>query len=127
MPSKSIYIVIDALRYDLVRNKKVREKLFPALDKIINRGFLIKAVANAQATQFVLPSLFSSSYPLDYGGYNYGIRNRNSYVEDIKKKKIKTYMMSTCNQMGIGNGYDRGFDEVYTTNDYRLILEQKIN
>ena len=35
--------------------------------------------------------------------------------------------MSTCNQMGIGNGYDRGFDEVHTTNDYRLILEQKIN
>ena len=87
----------------------------------------MKAVANAQSTQFVLPSLWSSSYPLDYGGYDTGIRNRHSYIKDIKKNKIKTYLMSTCNQMGVGNGYDEGFDEVYTTNDFRLIIEQKIN
>ena len=35
--------------------------------------------------------------------------------------------MSTCNQMGGGNGYEKGFDKVFTTNDYRLIIEQKIN
>ena len=35
--------------------------------------------------------------------------------------------MSTCNGMGEGNGYDKGFDQVMTTNDYRLIIEQKLN
>ena len=124
---KSIFLIVDALRYDLISSQKVRKKLFPAFDKIIKRGFLKKAVANAQSTQFVLPSLFSSSYPLDYGGYNYGIRDRKSYIQDIKKRNTRTYLMSTCNQMGIGNGYDKGFDEVYTTNDYRLIIEHKIN
>ena len=29
--------------------------------------------------------------------------------------------------MGIGNSYDRGFDEILTTFDFRLLIEQKIN
>ena len=127
MKNKTIYIIIDALRYDLLENKNVRNILFPNISKLIKKGFIKKAVANAQSTQFVLPSLFSSTYPLDHGGYNYGIRNRRSYIQDIKKNKIKTYLMSTCNQMGVGNGYDKGFDHVLTTNDYRLVIEQKIN
>ena len=36
-------------------------------------------------------------------------------------------MFSTCNQMGIGTSYDRGFDEIYTTFDLRILIEQKIN
>ena len=70
MYSKSMFIIIDALRYDLLHNRTSRKALFPNLNKIISRGFLTKAIANAQATQFVLPSLFSSTYPLDHGGYN---------------------------------------------------------
>ena len=127
MKKKSIFIIIDALRHDLLHNKSVRKKLFPTINSILSRGFITKAVANAQSTQFVLPSLFSSSYPLDHGGYNFGIRHRVSYIEQLKKNKFKTYIVSTCNQMGIGNGYDRAVDKVFTTNDYRLIIEQKIN
>lgn len=85
--NKTLFIVIDALRYDVFTNNAVRARLFPNLNKVIKKGFLIKAIANAQSTQFVLPSLFSSTYPLDHGGYNYGVRNRNSYIEDLKKKK----------------------------------------
>ena len=36
-------------------------------------------------------------------------------------------MISSCNQMGIGTSYDRGFDEILTTFDFRLLIEQKIN
>lgn len=127
MKTKSIFIIVDALRYDLLKNDVARKRLFPAINSLLKKGFIIKAVANGQSTQFVLPSIFSSSYPLDYGGYNFGIRYRKSYIEALKNNKFKTYMMSTCNQMGIGNGYDKGVDNVYTTNDYRLIIEQKIN
>ena len=87
MKNKTIYIIIDALRYDLFEDPDVRSILFPNINNLIKRGFIKKAVANAQSTQFVLPSLFSSTYPLDHGGYNYGIRNRYSYVQEIKKKK----------------------------------------
>ena len=36
-------------------------------------------------------------------------------------------MVSSCRQMGIGASYDRGFDEILTTFDFRLLIEQKIN
>ena len=35
-------------------------------------------------------------------------------------------MISSCNQMGIGTSYDRGFDEILTTFDFRLLIEQKL-
>lgn len=122
---KSILLIIDALRYDIVDNKK----LYPVLSSLIKKGVYKKVIANACSTQFVLPSIFSSTYPLDNGGYNFGIRDRkSSYIESIKKKyNRKTIMISNCNQMGIGNSYDRGFDEILTTYDFRLIIEQRIN
>ena len=126
---KSIYLVIDAMRFDSVKDDLRSKKLYPHLVQLAEKGTLKKVVANAQATQFVLPSMFSLTYPLDNGGYNYGIRNRKcSYAETIKNKlKRKTIMFSTCNQMGIGTSYDRGFDEIYTTFDLRILIEQKIN
>ena len=122
---KSIMIIIDALRYDAINNKR----LFPTLYKLSKKGIFKKAIANSCSTQFVLPSIFSLTYPLDNGGYNSGIRNRKaSYIESIKKKfNRKILMISSCNQMGIGTSYDRGFDEIFTTFDFRLLIEQKIN
>tara|TARA_X000000950_G_scaffold289113_1_gene409853 strand:+ start:2626 stop:4263 length:1638 start_codon:yes stop_codon:yes gene_type:complete len=122
---KSIMLVIDALRYDTVNNSF----LYPTLSQLIKNGIYKKVIANACSTQFVLPSLFSLTYPLDNGGYNFGIRDRkSSYVESIKRKyKRKIIMISSCNQMGIGTSYDRGFDEILTTFDFRLLIEQKIN
>ena len=80
---KSILLIIDALRYDIVDNKK----LYPVLSSLIKKGVYKKVIANACSTQFVLPSIFSSTYPLDNGGYNFGIRDRkSSYIEFIKKK-----------------------------------------
>ena len=128
MYKKALYIIVDALRYDTLSDKDSSSYLFPTMSKLVNDGFLKKVVTNAQSTQFVLPSLFSLTYPLDYGGYNSGIRERPaSYVECIKKNKIKTLLMACCNQMGVGMGYDRGFDEVLTTMDFRLLIEQKIS
>ena len=97
--------------------------------KVAKKGSYNKVIANACSTQLVLQSIFSLTYPLDNGGYNFGIRDRKlSYIEAIKKKlKRKTILISSCNAMGIGNSYDRGFDEILTTFDFRLLIEQKIN
>ena len=125
---KAMYIILDALRFDALENENFSSYLFPTLSKLAESGIATKVVTNAQSTQFVLPSLFSLTYPLDYGGYNTGIRERPaSFVECIQKSNIKTLLMSTCNQMGVGTGYNRGFDEVLTTADFRLLIEQKIS
>jgi hypothetical protein len=96
--------------------------------RLADRGFVRKVITNAQSTQFVMPSLFSQSYPLDHGGYNNGIRERPaSYAESLHAAGFETHLMASCNQLGMTLGYDRGFDQVHTTNDYRLIIEQRIN
>jgi hypothetical protein len=107
----------------------IMKKCFLLYISYLKKDFFKKAIANSCSTQFVLPSIFSLTYPLDNGGYNSGIRNRkSSYVESIKKKyNRKILMLSSCNQMGVGTSYDRGFDEILTTFDFRLLIEQKIN
>ena len=85
------------------------------------------AVANAQATQFVLPALFSLTYPLDHGGYNSGIRHRpRSYAEQLADAGYSTQMMASCNVLGITHGYDRGFSEMHTAMDARAVLAHLI-
>ena len=76
----------------------------------------------------MLPSLFSMTYPLDEG-YNYGIRYSVNLLtlKVLKKYNRNTILISSCNAMGIGTSFDRGFDEILTTFDFRLLIEQKIN
>jgi hypothetical protein len=111
-----------------MQNAKARKFLFPNLDKIINNGVLCRATSNAQCTQFVMPSIFCQSYPLDYNGYNDGILHRPcSYIELINKEGYETQLLSSCNQLGLSYGYNRGFDRMKTTIDYRVVLEQRIS
>ena len=116
------------MRYDIFENLKDSKFLYPSITKLASKGYIRKVVTNAQSTQFVLPALFSLTYPLDYGGYNFGIRHRKeSYIETIKKKKKNlTLLIASCNQMSVGQSYERGFDQVLTTHDFRILLEQKI-
>lgn len=123
-----IFFVIDALRYDAVENEKKRKYLFPNLSKIAEKSSLLKCIANSRSTQFTLPSLFTLSYPLDYGGYDVGIRKRPITVaEFLKKNKYQTCFISNCNQIGVTGGYDRGFDELKSSIDFNTLLEQRIS
>lgn len=125
---KALFLLIDALRYDVLADEAGREVLVPNLAKLAKHGFVRRVVANAQSTQFVMPSLFTQTYPLDHGGYNNGIRGRpKCFVESLKEAGYETHVMATCNQLGVTLGYDRGFDTIRTTTDYRTILEQRIS
>ena len=77
-----VFFLIDSLRYDIISNFELNKNLFPNFYKIYKKSSLYHCVSNSRSTQFVLPSLFSLSYPLDYGGYDTGIRRRPlSFVE----------------------------------------------
>ena len=65
-PKKALFLLIDAMRYDVLSDPVARRFLFPNMARLIDRGFVRRVVTNAQSTQFVMPSLFSLSYPLDY-------------------------------------------------------------
>ena len=75
-----------------------------------------------------MPSLFTLSYPLDYGGYDNGVRDRPLTVaEFLKENGYKTCFISNCNQIGVTGGYDRGFDSSKATVDFKTLLEQRIS
>lgn len=123
----ALFLLIDALRYDVLADPDARRFLAPNLSHLAERGFVRRVITNAQSTQFVVPSLFSLTYPLDYGGYNNGIRERpQSFVETLKGAGFETHLLASCNQLGVATGYGRGFDTVRTTSDFRVLLEQRI-
>lgn len=126
-PKNALFLLIDALRYDVLADPEARRFLTPNLDRLAARGFVRRVVTNAQSTQFVMPSLFSLTYPLDHGGYNHGIRERpRSFVESLRDAGFETHLLASCNQLGVATGYGRGFDTVRTTSDFRVLLEQRI-
>ena len=123
MRKNGIFFVIDALRYDIFSDLDAARALAPNMCVLADQGAVRRAVANAPATQFVMPSLVSQTYPLDYGGYNSGIRTRpRSYAEQLQELGYSTQMMASCTQLGITHGYERGFDGLHTAQDCRLIL-----
>lgn len=127
MHKNGIFFVIDGLRYDVVSELENAREVVPNLAEIAANGSVTRTVANAQATQFVLPALFSLTYPLDYGGYNNGIRHRpRSYAEQLRDAGYSTQMMASCNVLGITHGYDRGFEGMHTAIDTRVVLAHLI-
>ena len=127
-PKKALFFLVDALRYDARSNLDAAKAIAPNMARLAERGIIHKCVTNAQSTQFFLPSLFTQTYPLDYGGYNNGMRERPlSFVESLKAAGFETHLMSSSNQIGVTLDFDRGFDTVRTTTDYRTLLEQRIS
>lgn len=124
----AIFLLIDSLRYDVVSMPDSLRAIAPNLARIAEKGFARRVVANAQSTQFVMPSLFSQSYPLDHGGYNNGIRERPaSFVECLSEAGYHSHLVSACNQIGITLGFNRGFGVVHAAVDYRHILSYRID
>jgi hypothetical protein len=124
----ALFLLIDAMRFDTMADPVAAKFLFPNLAKIAAKGSVSRVVANAQSTQFIMPSLFSLTYPLDHGGYDTGIRLRpRSFVEVLKEAGWKTRKIVTVNQLGVSHGYERGFDTVKTATDFRIVLEHNLD
>ena len=109
-----VFLIIDSLRWDTVNDLDKARALWPHLARLVERGWTRRIVVNASATMFVMPAVFSQSYPLDHGGYNFGVRDRPaSFVEMLQKAGYDTTQFLTCNQLGAGSGYERGFNQIF--------------
>ena len=77
MKKNVIFLVVDALRHDRIATLGYKYKITPNLDKICKEGFSANNhFANGCPTQMSFPSIFSSTYCLDFGGFNSGIKNK---------------------------------------------------
>lgn len=119
-----LFLLIDSLRYD--RTGMSGYRLSPSLfmDQLFERGLsATNAFSVGCPTQFAFPGIFSSTLPLDFGGYEFGIRDRPlSFVESLQRAGYHTGGFIT-GAWGAGFfGYDRGFDEFHHLFDIRLFL-----
>ncbi|MBT4039753.1 MAG: sulfatase-like hydrolase/transferase [Rhodospirillales bacterium] len=124
MKRNAFFLIIDALRYDAVADPNVRALLMPTLSQFVNEGVIKSLTTNGQVTQFVAPSIFTSTYPLDFGGYNSGLLNRPaSFVELMKNAGLTTCMFEGHDIDGPHGAVERGFGSAEVFYDKRLLLE----
>jgi arylsulfatase A-like enzyme len=106
-----IIILIDALRYDRLFYGGYEYNLTPNLNKIIKDSFFFKNhFANGCPTSVSFPSIFTSTFPLDHGGYNLGIKDRpKTFSEIFYKNGYDTFGVTSAHPSGNHFYYNRGF------------------
>ncbi|CAB1075342.1 hypothetical protein JY97_00990 [Alkalispirochaeta odontotermitis] len=115
MPLPNIlFITVDALRADRMGFQGYAKNTTPVLDSIINQSYWCKNLfCLAGSTEPSFPSIFSSTRPLSYGGYDQGIARRpNSLPETLKAAGYDTIHLLTFPWVRSTYGYERGVDRV---------------
>ena len=87
---KNIFLIlIDGCEFNVFENEKFSKKIAPNIHRLIEKGILKKIFTNGMVTQVSMPSILTQTYPLDYKGYNFGIKYRpRKYCRIILKKKV---------------------------------------
>ena len=106
-----IIILIDALRYDRLISGGYKFNLTPNLNKIISHStFLKNHHANGCPTSVSFPSIFTSTYPLDFNGYDRGIKDRpKTFAEIFSENGYDTFGVTSAHPSGDHFYYNRGF------------------
>lgn len=118
-----LFVLMDGCEYSIFANPEEGKALAPNLSKLIDQGMVQRLVANGMITQVSLPTILTQTYPFDYGGYNYGIKNRpRSLIEDLKASDYETYFLCSSDITGPNRNYERGCDVVRRINDINDVL-----
>jgi membrane-anchored protein YejM (alkaline phosphatase superfamily) len=128
MKKNLLIILIDALRFDRLVAGGYKYNLTPNLNKIIKKGTLLtNHYANGCPTQVSFPSIFTSTYPLDFKGYEKGIKNRpKTFAEVFKNNGYQTFGLTTAHTSGDHFGYHRGFDNYENLLDFYQWFRQNL-
>ncbi len=96
MKIKNIFLIlIDALRYDFIKDHE-HTNTIPNINTLISSGVKKEIISNGSFTQVAVPTVLTQTYPLDYDGHNFGIKNRpKSFIEILKEKGFGTNFAST--------------------------------
>jgi len=113
-------IGIDSIIFDRTSFGGNDLNVCPTLKWLAEEGInCVNNYSHSGPTQFSLPSVFTSTLPLDFNGYDKGIIERpNSLVEVLKKNAFSTFAVLPNFWASEFGGYDRGFD--FTSDGYCL-------
>ncbi|MBU0571104.1 MAG: sulfatase-like hydrolase/transferase [Candidatus Omnitrophica bacterium] len=117
-----IFLTVDSMRYDRMQRNGYPIDTTPTIDWLRNKGIsCANAVTHSHPTQFSFPSIFTSTLPLDFGGYDMGIKQRPiTLAQVLETNGYKTVAFSTSIFLSRFFGYERGFNEFYEFFDIEL-------
>jgi len=121
---KNIFLIlIDALRYDFIKDHE-HTNTIPNINTLISSGVKKEIISNGSFTQVAVPTVLTQTYPLDYDGHNFGIKNRpKSFIEILKEKGFGTNFVAATHITGPLRYYERGCDNVLNLCDHRSFIE----
>ena len=108
-----ILFVVDSLRYDRIGYITGNKKISPTIDYLAKNGISCNNIFSCGCpTQLAMPSVMTSTLPLDFNGYDYGIKYRpNTLAEVLQSNNFKTVGYATGTALSSYFGYNRGFDD----------------
>lgn len=120
-----ILLVVDSLPFDTLGLSGHSPSPSPTIDSIAQSGYCLEnCYSVGSVTQFSYPGLFTSTYPLDYDGYDRGILDRPATLSEVLRDSgYRTAAFSSSWWLGRPFGYERGFDEFYTYFDISKTLQ----
>lgn len=109
-----IFITFDSGRADRMGFLGCKKNLTPFLDSLAKDGVYFKrAFATGPGSSVSFSGIFTSTYPLDYGGYSYIDRPRVLLSEVFKGGGYTTVGIHSSPYLSSYFGYNRGWDEFH--------------
>ena len=107
-----IFITFDSGRADHMGFMGYRKPTTPFLDSLAKKGTYFKnAFSTGPGSSVSFTGIFTSTYPLDYGGYSYIDKPRVLLSEALKEAGYRTIGVHSSPYLSSYFGYDRGWDE----------------
>jgi len=108
-----VLVTVDSLRADHVGCYGYDRNTTPTLDALAESGISFDAYANANWTRASFPSIITSTYPLEYGGFEYLSENRKTIGSAVQDSDYRTAAFHSNLWLSRDYNYDRGFDHFY--------------
>lgn len=108
-----VLVTVDSLRADHLGCYGYDRDTSPFIDTLASRGLSFDAYANANATRASFPSIVTSTYPLEHGGFEYLSENRTTIGTAMSDAGFETAAVHSNLWLSAEYGYDRGFDRFY--------------
>ena len=127
MKKNVLFILLDGCEFNIFENQDFSAKIAPNITNFIRSGVLKKIITNGMITQVSFPSIFTQTYPLDYKGYNLGIKYRpKSIIESFKEKGYQTVFIAGHDVTGPRRNYERGATLTKSIYDFDNTIEHYI-
>ncbi|GEM_PF-5864644 len=110
-----LFLTIDCFRFDRVSANGYKRSTTPNLDVFVAEEGInfTQAIAGGPSTMAAFPCLFTSSYPVMYGGTRYLSEERTTIAQVLSKEGYYTIGLSSNPYITPEFCYDRGFNSFW--------------